>query len=132
MYYFISKSNKLSNSADFLHENKHYQAVPHCSYYACFQLLKQICIDKLGLSENEITKYGQEASEGTHAFTVNQAISYIKCRSEDDSRIVESEIGLLKKIRVRADYKNVEIVPNQSSAAIELSRAIIPILNKYA
>jgi uncharacterized protein (UPF0332 family) len=130
MCHFISKSNKLVGSADLLHDSQHYHAVPHCSYYACFQLLKHICIHKLGLSENQIMGLSKESEEGSHEFTVNQAIKFIESQNSEDSRI-DTSILLLKKLRMRADYKNVEIVSDESSKAIKLSKTIIPVLSRY-
>jgi len=132
-----SKSQNLLESADFLHANQRYQVVPHCSYYACFQLLQYICKHTLGLDGKAIidmiknTPKRKNTDEGSHGFTINQTLRYIESQSYDDYRDQSVNIFKLKKKRQRADYENVEIVEKDSAEAIDLSKAIILVLDKY-
>lgn len=130
MSHLKSKSQKLLESADLLHDNKHYHAVPHCSYYACFQLLQHICMYKLGLDRRKLMELGKNKGEDSHNRTINEVLAYIDSQSQTDYQDIR-EIVNLKKLRMRADYDNVEIVFTDSTKAIKLYKAIIPILNKY-
>ena len=51
------------DSAKILHDRGNYPSVAHCSYYACYQLIKHIWLHKLGKSENELEALCKEKKE---------------------------------------------------------------------
>ena len=124
------------DSAKILHDKGNYPSVAHCSYYACYQLIKHIWLYKLGKSEVELDALCKEKKrEGSHEVLINQIGSYIKNSSNknkiDDFRVFNNNLVALKKLRVKADYKDVNFDSIDSSNAISLSDSVIPLLKKY-
>ena len=56
------------------------------------------------------------------------SFAFLGKNSFEDSRTVSSYFGQLKALRVKADYKNVEIKPKQAANSIETARNIIKLL----
>lgn len=125
-----NKSEFLVDSAMLLHDNNLYPAVAHCSYYACFQLLMHIWKHKMEKTEDDLDILRRSLDRGMHEVLLSEVVSYIKNRSLKDFRI-NTEIAELKRIRVKADYKDADVVDADSQKAIRLSQTIIPLLKRY-
>jgi uncharacterized protein (UPF0332 family) len=124
------------DSAKILHGKGNYPSVAHCTYYACYQLVKHIWLHKIGKSEDELNALCKEKKrEGSHEVLINQIGSFIKNSTNknkiDDFRVVNYNLVALKKLRVKADYKDVNFDSVDSSNALSLSNSVIPLLKKY-
>lgn len=131
-----NKSEVYLDSAKLLNKNYFYSPVAHCSYYACYQLIKHIWLYKLGKSDEELEALCKEKKrEGSHEVLINQIGSYIKNSTNknkiDDFRVFNNNLVALKKLRVKADYKDINFDSVDSSNAISLSNSVIPLLKKY-
>ena len=51
--------------------------------------------------------------------------------NQNDSRVLITNLGQLKKLRTKADYEDINFDSASSSSALSLSNDIIPILKKY-
>ena len=125
-----NKSEILIASADLLHKNCYFPAAVHCSYYGCIQLLKHIWLHKMNRTEDELDILRRSANLGVHEFLLNQVVGHIKSLDLKDFRI-NNEIQQLKKLRIKADYKDEDVDFTDSSKAIYLSQIIIPVLKLY-
>ena len=124
------------DSAKILHDRGNYPSVAHCSYYACYQLIKHIWLHKLGKSEDELDALCKEKKrEGSHEVLINQIGYYIKNSTNknkiDDFRVLNTNLVSLKKLRVKADYKDIGFDSSESSNALSLSKNVLPLLKKY-
>jgi len=131
-----NKSEIYLESAILLNNKNLYPPVAHCAYYACYQTFKYLWLYKIGKSEADLEALCKsKPREGSHEVLINQIVIHIKNSAlqnkEDDSRVLNNKIGQLKKLRVLADYKDLNFDSTCSSNAISLSNDIIPILKKY-
>ena len=131
-----NKSEIYLESALLLNKSYYYPPVAHCSYYACYQLIKHIWLHKLGKSEVELEALCKiKKREGSHEVLINQIGSYIKNSTNknkiEDFRVFNSNLVALKRLRVKADYKDIVFDSTDSSNAISLSNSVIPLLKKY-
>lgn len=96
----INKSNENIKAADMLIKNSLFTSSIHNCYYAVFQTLLSISKDN-GFIEKE------NKGESSHNRVVNFYKHHIinKEINEEQQRKILSDISLLKKIRVQADYK---------------------------
>jgi len=81
-------------------------------------------------TENDLDILRRSLDRGMHEVLLSEVVSYIKNRSLKDFRI-NTEIAELKRIRVKADYKDADVVDADSQKAIRLSQTIIPLLKRY-
>jgi len=126
------KSDILLESASVLNENKLFPAVAHCSYYACYQRIIHIWIYEMdNLNQDSSVLNGN----GSHNKFITDILTFIKNSSHlnknADFHVLNSKIFQLKRLRVKADYKDTEFDSISSLKAIDLSNTIIPILRKY-
>lgn len=126
-----NKSEILVVAADKLHKECLFPAVAHSSYYSCFLLLKHIWLHKMKKTDKELEIEMRSSNMKLHEFLTNKIITYIDGINNKDSRAINNNILQLKKIRVKADYKDEEIYFQDSANAIQLSKNILPILTRY-
>lgn len=120
---FSNKSGINIEAAKLLHNKGYYPSVVHCAYYGCYQLMAHIWFDVVGKSENELMT-AKTMNEGSHEVLINQ-ITQLLSEINEDSRTFNNSIGILKKIRVKADYKDVEINHELSTKSIDLANTIL-------
>ncbi len=131
-----NKSEILLESAKLLDGKNYYPPVAHCSYYACYQLIKHLWLYKMGKSDADLGVLCKSSPrEGSHEVLINQIAKHIKASSlpnkENDFRVLNNKIGQLKKLRTKADYEDSNFDSVGSTSALSLSNEIIPILKKY-
>jgi hypothetical protein len=131
-----NKSDIYMESAKILSDKSLYPPVAHCSYYACYQRIKHLWLYKMGKTEADLYSLCRtRSSEGSHEVLINEIVKYIKTSETvnnlSDSRVLNSYIGQLKKLRHRADYEDKNFDYTSCSSALSLSNDIIPILKKY-
>jgi len=121
-----NKSGIMSDAAQLLHDKNLYPAVAHGAYYSCFQLMKHIWLHTMGKTEDELT-----SRNDSHAFLINEVGNYIKRSGKHDGNKFNNKIVQLKRLRVKADYKDMLFDYTDSSNSLSLSNDIIPILKQY-
>lgn len=130
-----NKSAMLIDAADLLHDKCLYPAVAHAAYYSCYQLLQYIWLYSMGKSQNELDTKTSRSRLGSHEFLLNEVVSYItnlqKTNSEDDARNLRNNIPQLKRLRIDADYKNMDFDSSKSKKSIDMSKHLLTILKKY-
>ena len=129
MSYLKNKSEINLASAELLHKHSYYPSVVHCSYYSCIQLMKYIWLHKMNKTEQDLEILTKSSSEGSHEVLINQTGGFIKNKSLD-FRTFNNMIGQLKKLRVNADYKEIQIDSSISNNSILLSKDSLLILKK--
>ena len=128
MSYLKNKSEINRLAADLLQKQSFYPSVIHCAYYSCIQLMKHLMLNKLGKTEIDIVNEVRNSTNGTHEVMINSIIMYLKL-SNKDWKTFNTNINQLKRLRVSADYENIEIDSTKGSQSISLTDLIIKHLN---
>lgn len=131
-----NKSDIYLESAKVLYGKNYYSPVAHCSYYACYQRIKHLWLYKMGKTEADLDALCKaKFREGSHEVLINEIVKFVKnstiVNNQSDSRVLNSNLGQLKKLRTKADYEDKNFDSASSSSALSLSNDIIPILKKY-
>ena len=123
-----NKSEQNLISAQYLMSKACFASSVHCSYYSCVQLMLHILRSDLNKTEAEIDIEGQQEGSFHNWLQGQISFAFLGKNSFEDSRTVSSYFGQLKALRVKADYKNVEIKPKQAANSIETAKNIIKLL----
>lgn len=113
-----------------------YASSVHCAYYACVQLMLHILRTDLAKSEAEIEAESMEGSKNEGGFHnwiikgISQAF-FLRDKKYVESRDFADKINELKGLRVKADYKNVEINEKKAKKAVEYAESVTFALQKY-
>ena len=116
-----SKSEENTKLANLAIQETYYASSIHCSYYACLQLMKHIQRSDFGMTDEEVEKVKDDIKADSHIFLINVFKTKLACKqglsriqqlknSSDFSESMEK----LKKMRVKADYHNLEIKSNEA------------------
>ncbi len=114
----------------------HYSTCVHCAYYSCVQLMLHILRSDFNKSDEQIdeeSKNGSKKEGGFHNWiinNINQAF-FVKDKKYIDSRDFADKINALKWLRIKADYKNMEINEKKAKRAVENAGSINLTLKKY-
>lgn len=136
MSQLLNKSETNFSSAELLHEKSLFASVAHSSYYGCYQLIKHVWLYTMRKSEADLktiidkSQKDRVAEKGSHNVLINEVMKHIRSNNPDDSRVIHTSIGQLKRLRTSADYMDEEFSYEQSSKAIDLSDRIKPLLKK--
>lgn len=131
MSVFKNKSEINLEAAALLHDEGHYPAVAHSSYYGCFQFMMHIWVSTLGKTSSDLEAICKITKGKTHTVLLNEIVRYISSKDRHDGRTINNSIGSLKKIRVDSDYKEIEILFPDSKSALEESSKTLKLLKKY-
>ena len=127
-----TKSEMMQSAAQLLHDKDWYPCVAHAAYYSCYQLLLEVWLHTMNKTQAELdTGCKSNLSLGSHEYLLNQIAVFIETKDKKDSRLLRNEMPQLKKLRVKADYKNEEFLRPDSSKSLTISNKLIPILKKY-
>ena len=66
------KSDLNLAAAELLYQESIYPAVVHCAYYSCVQLMKYICLNSIGKSEDDLRDLSIQLKQGSHEVLINQ------------------------------------------------------------
>ena len=124
MSHLKNKSELSKAAADLLQRNSFYPSVIHCAYYSCIQLMKHILIATLGKTEAEIAAEVRSSPKGSHEIMINNINKHLKSNSKD-WRTFNSKITQLKRLRVDADYGNIQIDSVKGNDSIILSDEVL-------
>ena len=123
-----NKSEINLSAAELLHDKCLFPVVAHCTYYSCLQLMRYIWQNKMERNPDDL-KTKSEEKIGSHAKLINGIIEFLKDK-KIDHREFNNKILQLKAIRVKADYKDIQIDYTASSKSIQYSKEILKILKK--
>lgn len=130
MSHLQNKSELLVKSAKLLHEKGYYPAVAHSAYYSCYQLSMHIWLYSMKKSEEELKRNVSQSEEGSHEYLLNSIIRYINTL-QGNTRNFRNVFFTLKRLRTKADYKDVDFSYNDSEESINLSNQLLSVLKKY-
>nr|DAL72490.1 MAG TPA: hypothetical protein [Caudoviricetes sp.] len=108
----LTKSREHLNAANILHQTKCYSSVPHCSYYACFQLFIYI------MSMDQSFE-----GKDSHNKLINLVEDEVYRRDNEDYSALDfnNDITKLKKERSLADYKTKIFYDRESRKNINVA-----------
>lgn len=124
-----NKSEINIDAAEHLFSHSIYTPVAHCAYYSCYQFMLHIWLFKMNKTESELEIITKNSKQGSHEVLINQIAIYLKNKKQD-SRNFNNEIVSLKKLRLKADYHNIDIGSEISANSIKLSKSTLAILKK--
>lgn len=125
--YLKEKVEFNKSAAQLLYEQSYYAPSVHCAYYSCFQLLKILIKEKLHID------YNQQESEilkttnlGTHIYVQNKILKEISDleKNTDKFREIRTKLVDLRELRVKADYKNIQIDESKGRMALHYSEEL--------
>ena len=120
-------------AVDLMKGSGYYSPIPHIAYYSCMLRMFHIWYVEKQMSEIylKILPDGSYTKD-VHNQLANQfkllVIERYKKTDVTKGRIFEKHLGDLKKLRVKADYKNESISSDDSKKAIDLCDVILTIL----
>jgi hypothetical protein len=127
MSYLTNKSDINRAAADLLQTNYYYPSVIHCSYYSCIQLMKHIFLFTLNKSEVDLESEERATTTGSHEVLINNITTHLKTNKKD-WRTFNTNINQLKRLRVIADYQDIEIDSRKGNDSIFLSDTVLKLL----
>ena len=112
-----------------------FSPIPHIAYYSCLLLMSHIWFVEKQHSITEMqTKDNGEYTNKVHVILANKIKELVIENFKKTDVTIGDEFGKklakLKKLRVKADYKDEDITKEDSQKAIEISERILSILNK--
>jgi uncharacterized protein (UPF0332 family) len=125
-----NKSEMNFSAAEQLQKNAHYCSTVHCSYYSSLQLIKHILLHRVYGTEEQLSAK-KDGNEGLHEFYINEVVKFLK-NNNKDWRTVNTEINQLKKLRVKADYKDLPVDFEDGRKSILLAGNTNKILKQVA
>lgn len=125
---YKNKSELNLAAAELLHEQTYYPPVAHCSYYSCHQLMLHVWYYVLKRTEKELLAT-KTMNEGSHEILINQ-IAKLVHNKNFDFRSFNNNIGILKKLRVDSDYRDIEVNYSISSRSINICKDTLAIIKK--
>ena len=131
MTHLRNKSKDNLKGAKTLQFNKIYAPSVHCSYYSNIQLMLHILQSDFKKTEKQIdaeSKKGSKDEHGFHNWLKSQIARELFSRNYKVLRDFNNFFGQLKALRVKADYKNFEIIENVAKASINKAKLINEIL----
>lgn len=135
---WLTKSEFNFSSAEILHDkHHHYCSVVHCAYYSSVQLMLHILHVKINKTEQQARADAQKTKvsandpdKGSHEIIISEVAGYLRNVNNKEFPMFNNNIGKLKQLRHKADYKNEAIIDKESKGSIETAREINKILRK--
>ena len=118
---------------DLMKGSGYYSPIPHIAYYSCMLRMFHIWYVEKQMSEIDLKILPDGSyTKDVHNQLANQfklfVIKRYKKTDVTKGRIFERHLGDLKKLRVKADYKNETISSDYSKKAIDLCDEILTLL----
>lgn len=131
---YKNKSELYLDAADALISTQggQYAVVPHTAYYSCLLYMQHICYVVKGKTENDIRPIVNNKQMDLHAGITTYIKSELgkstKRNAYKDEKDFVEKYTVLKKLRVKADYKNESVSLDDSQKAFQLAKEILLIL----
>ena len=133
---YKNKSELYLDAADTLISTQggQYAVVPHTAYYSCLLYMQHICYVVKGKTENDIRPIINQKQIDLHVGITNYIKSELgnssKRNAYKDAKDFVAKYTVLKKLRVKADYKDETISLGDSQKAFLLAKDILVILRR--
>jgi hypothetical protein len=124
MGHLKNKSDINLFAAELLHKQNLYPSVVHCAYYCCIQFMKHIWLTEMNKSEEDLKQLNQNSNEGSHEILINEIKKHLTNQNLD-SRVFYKDILQLKRLRINADYFDLQIDYTISDNSISLSKSVL-------
>jgi hypothetical protein len=119
-------------AAELLIKESLYAPSVHCSYYACFQLLKHIINDFFGVDYASQAQQISSSGLQTHQYVVNFITKELKqLAGIEESRKFKRTINDLKQFRVESDYQDIEVGSVKGIEAFSKAKEIMTYLKNF-
>lgn len=111
------------SAAELLYDNNFYAPSVHCAYYSCFQLLKYLIKEKLFIDYFQQEIEISEDRTRSHAYVHKKILDEIQLKEKDTNKFREIRTKLkdLQELRIKSDYRNIQIDELLGRRAIEYS-----------
>lgn len=103
-------------------------AAVHAAYYSCLQMMIHILLKNHWKTTALYDKIQKEGS--SHNFYISEVGKIVENRNRTDYRTFK-KITELKRVRVDADYKDMNIDPDTGDKALTLAQNIQDLLRKF-
>lgn len=128
MTHLKSKSEMNLVGANLLISSKIYAPSIHCSYYSSVQLMIHILVLNLNKTELDIDTESRKARTGFHNWLKSKIIGELKNRNPKIIRDFNNSFGIIKALRIKADYKNSTINKQKAIHSVEKAKTVNKIL----
>jgi hypothetical protein len=124
MSFLQQKSKENINLAEEVINTKQafYASGVHCAYYACVQLMLHILFND--------TPIVADNSGDSHNRIISKIGRYLFQIQPTEAMIFNAAIQDLKALRVKADYKDVEITEKKAKLALHKAKTVLQIIYK--
>lgn len=112
----LEKSKQHLNAADTLFLSEYYSSIPHCTYYACFQLM-------IFIQGNEEDVFEGRDSHNNLIASIKSEIN--KKKGHNAAFEFSNDIGKLKESRRLADYKKKIYYNKETNKNIILAKKVV-------
>lgn len=126
----LKKSEENFYAASLLIGHRLFAPSIHCSYYACFQRLKNVVAKAYHCGYDDLRIEQQEhidttgKSIGSHEFLINFKLSNLLRRENMEHRVI-NEINQIKLFRHKSDYENVQTGERQATMVLKKSEFVL-------
>lgn len=132
----LKKSDENFLAANLLIQNKFFAPSVHCSYYSCFQKLKNVISQAYNSDyfelDTELKNINRNVSQGSrmgsHEFLIDRKLFDLVKREKRDHRLINS-MNDIKVYRKKSDYLNEPITEDVAVKAHNISQKVIKELN---
>ena len=128
---FLEKANQSLESAKILSKHHYYSSTVNRSYYACFQYLMHILIEKLKKDQTEFYNEVRQRPNGTHSWASKLIGNELARKNLDDYKWLQKELPEFKEKRVLADYYPDVVSPEDGNLSITKAESIIRLLKTH-
>lgn len=129
---FLEKTKQNINAAQALLAQNYYASSVHCAFYACVQTLLHVLFVKLKYDKTKFINDIQQKKTGTHVHAFSLIEDEMKKARHPDIHWFRTNFTNLKKIRIKADYKEESISHSEGHDALNKANAINNIINKLS
>ncbi len=128
MFVLKIKSEESYKAGEILQNNSLFASSIHAYYYSCLQLMLYILMKIFGKTQEDIDE--ESKNKSFHNWIIN--IFHSEFLKNDGLRATRfyTKIQKLKKYRIDADYKNVEISESKSITACNITNEILKLLQE--
>jgi len=124
------KADENIKCAEILINGRKFSSSVHCSYYSNIQLLLHVLHEEFNKTEDQIDEESKKDENGFHIWLKNYITRELTTRQFMILRDFNNYFGKLKKIRIKADYKNIIISENKAKEAQDASLLIKRIIEE--
>lgn len=108
---YEEKSDKTFDSAELLFDKSHNNSSIHSYYYSCIQLVNNFIVKHCGYTEAELIELTKDKESHNKTFTIVKEFLHDTGLNPVNAF---SELNLIKKQRIKADYRMSFVVKNEA------------------